>query len=138
MGLESVTLLLVCLSLLLSVVGLAIAAMMYRKAQAVSAQRELQIVQLEKQIAVTTKGSIGLGQRLLALEQQLRTVLSKQEELQSGDTFAYGQAMQMLKQGADTATVASNCGFSNSEAELMALVQKQLAGRQGKPRDIDG
>lgn len=137
MGLEPVTLLLACLSLILSVGSLSIAVVMYRKAQAVNAQRELQIVQLEKQIAVTTKGSIGLGQRLLALEHQLRTVLGKQEELQSGDTFAYGQAMQMLKQGADTATVASNCGFSNSEAELMALVQKQLAGRPRTSRDDD-
>lgn len=134
---ESPSLLLFALPLVVSLGCLAAAALIYRSARILVAHSNEQIVHLEKQIAVATQGSIGLGQRLLALEAKLRSVQSKQDELSAGDTFAYGQAMQMFKQGADTATVASNCGFSSSEAELMALVQSQLAKRSRAPHEAD-
>lgn len=80
---------------------------------------------LEQQIGVATSGAMGMGQRLVALERKLQALQDRQDNLTGADTFAYSQALQMFEQGADVATVASNCGFSNSEAQLMALVQKQ-------------
>lgn len=120
---------------LVSLASLGAAILIYRSAQVLVKRIEEDMDKLHKQIAVTTQGGIGMGQRLLNLEGKLRALQSKQEDMSSGDNFAYSQAMQMFQQGADVSTVASNCGFSNSEAELMALVQKQLAKNPRKTQD---
>lgn len=80
---------------------------------------------LEQQIGIATSGAIGMGHRIVALERKLQALQDRQDNLTGTDNFAYSQALQMFEQGADVATVASNCGFSSSEAQLMALVQKQ-------------
>lgn len=85
-----------------------------------------QVLQLEQKIGVATSGAIGMGNRIVALERKLQRLQEKQETIGGVDEFAYSQALQMFEQGADVATVASNCGFSASEAQLMALVQQQL------------
>jgi len=90
---------------------------------------------LENKINVATSGAAGMGNRIVALERKLKALQEKQEnQTVSGvDEFAYTQALQMFEQGADVATVASNCGFSASEAQLMALVQQQLR-KPAKPQ----
>lgn len=91
-----------------------------------TAAARTQILQLEQKIGVATSGAVGMGNRIVALERKLQAVQEKQENIGGVDEFAYAQALQMFDQGADVATVASNCGFSASEAQLMALVQQQL------------
>jgi|GEM_PF-1140663 len=88
---------------------------------------------LEQQIGIATSGAIGMGHRIVALERKLQSLQDRQDNLSGTDTFAYSQALQMFEQGADVATVASNCGFSNSEAQLMALVQKQAKNSSSNP-----
>lgn len=87
-----------------------------------------QITELEYKIGVATSGAAGMGNRIVALERKLHALQEKQDNHSGSgvDQFAYSQALQMFEQGADVATVASNCGFSASEAQLMALVQQQL------------
>lgn len=95
---------------------------------------------LENDLRDALRGAVGMGHRIVALEKRLGEISSTSgQEHSSVDEFAYTQAMQMLEQGADVSTVASNCGFSNSEAQLMALVQKQLkkASSKSKPNPID-
>ena len=94
-------------------------------ARQTAAARE-RILQLEQKIGVATSGAVGMGNRIVALERKLHALQEKQENIGGVDEFAYSQALQMFEQGADVATVASNCGFSASEAQLMALVQQQL------------
>lgn len=127
---------LLVMSTVVSIGCLIAAVLIYRSARVLVDHTNAQFQQLQKQIATTTQGGIGMGQRLLSLENKLRSLQNKQEDISAGDTFTYGQAMQMFKQGADTATVASNCGLSNSEAELMALVQKQLSKRGRAAEDV--
>jgi uncharacterized membrane protein YcjF (UPF0283 family) len=88
---------------------------------------------LEQQIGIATSGAIGMGHRIVALERKLQSLQDRQDNITGTDTFAYSQALQMFEQGADVATVASNCGFSSSEAELMALVQKQAKNSSPRP-----
>lgn len=88
---------------------------------------------LENELRDALRGAVGMGHRIVALEKRLGEISSANgQEHSSVDEFAYTQAMQMLEQGADVSTVASNCGFSNSEAQLMALVQKQLKKTSSK------
>lgn len=82
---------------------------------------------LEAQLHNSVSGSVGMGKRIVKLEKKVQSLQSDSDERSSNvDEFAYGQALKMFEQGADVQTVASNCGFSNSEAQLMELIQKQL------------
>ena len=81
---------------------------------------------IEEKYRLVSTGAIGLGHRLLAIEARLQTM----QELGSDETgeeshHAYTQAMNMIAQGIDSDTVATACGLSQSEVNLMALMNKQ-------------
>lgn|GEM_PF-5991599 len=83
-------------------------------------------VKLEKQMSVVTTGSVGLGQRLMALERKLQTVERSQEDMRQSDTdFSYVQAQKLIEQGVDSDTIAANSGLSPSEVNLMLLMHQQ-------------
>lgn len=134
---DTLSIWLIGLPVLVCVLCLMVSVLVYRSARILVVRTDEQMHKLEKQMAVVTKGGIGVGQRLLTLEQKLRALQAKHDDMAGGDNFAYSQAMQMFKQGADIATVASNCGFSSSEAELMALVQQQLTKSAKSTHDED-
>lgn len=113
-------------SLVISVLCLVALALVWLWFARQAAAAQERIHQLEQKIGIATSGAIGMGNRIVALERKLQALQDKQEALGGVDEFAYSQALQMFEQGADVATVASNCGFSASEAQLMALVQQQL------------
>lgn len=117
-------------SLLIATAGLMALMRLQAKQRTLSDSMEQRLHTLEKQIATATAGSVGVGKRLVALEQELQSLAAARE----GQDFAddrqeYTQAMQMLDQGADIDTVVASCGLSRSEAQLMALVRKQTAGK---------
>ncbi len=123
-------------------IGMALCALLFAAASVVALMRlygkqrtlaeavDQRIRNLEKQITTATAGSVGIGQRLMVLEQKLQALAASQENQDlSSDRQSYTQAMQMLDQGADIDTVVASCGLSHSEAQLMALVRKQTAGK---------
>lgn len=81
---------------------------------------------LDKNLQMLNSVSIGMGQRLLALEQKLLQIKQQapQVDVQPHDV-SYTQAMQMFDRGFDAATVATSCSISRSEAQLMALIRQQ-------------
>ncbi len=97
------------------------------------ANQQLEAVCKAQAITLQTalSGSVGMGQRLLGLEKRVQS-LATEKQAPIMDEFAYGQALQMFEQGADVAAVASSCGFSSSEAQLMALVQEQIKRKNQK------
>lgn len=99
--------------------------MLALEAQIKTQRRDL--TELQSKLDVSLSGAVGMGKRVVNLEKHLRTLQrEKQQQNDSADTFSYGQALQMLEQGADVEAVASNCGFSNSEAQLMQLIQQHF------------
>lgn len=123
-------------SLALSLVAVVLCMVSLRRERLTKAELSTKIALLEATLVTANEGAMGLGRRLVGLEQKLRNYATKQDEIGTGgDQFAYSQALQMFDQGADVATVASSCGFSNSEAQLMALVQKQLKPTSKKDND---
>ena len=86
---------------------------------------------MEKDLQLATSGAVGMGQRILALEDKVRRLSKVQQELgDASDHYAYSQAMNLFDQGADIETVVSSCGISSSEAQLMSLIRKQTAHKQ--------
>ncbi len=88
---------------------------------------------LRNEIRSMTGGSIGMGKRLVDIEQRLSITVEKQLELENRDPgeLAYNQAARLMEMGADVDDLVKNCGIGRPEAELMALLHKELHAHQG-------
>ena len=66
-----------------------------------------------------------MGERVLALEEYLEMVGSRQQALDSEkrDLRFYQQAIRLADQGLGTEELVQRCGISRSEAELLAAVR---------------
>lgn len=83
---------------------------------------------LRNEIRAMTNGSIGMGKRLLAIEHRLNITVEKQQELENRDpgVLAYNQAAKLMEMGADVDDLVRSCGIGRPEAELMALLHREL------------
>ena len=85
---------------------------------------DVKLLSVDEQSKRLLSGSIGLGERVLLLESRLEKLNASQEELKTSDSdFTYTQAFRMLEQGLDNRRVAANCGLTESEVQLMSLMQ---------------
>jgi len=80
------------------------------------------------EIKAMTTGSIGMGKRLKSIEHRLNLTVEKQQELENRDPtqVAYNQAARLMEMGADVDDLVKNCGIGRPEAELMALLHREL------------
>src|SRR5690554_1851178 len=82
---------------------------------------------LVRDVSAVNSGSVGVGQRLLAMEKRLQNEEQKQQpvDLKADEEFqAYADAAQLFKMGFSSEEVASRCGLSRAEASLMEMMQK--------------
>ncbi|WP_028471209.1 DUF2802 domain-containing protein [Neptunomonas japonica] len=88
---------------------------------------------LRNEIRSITGSSIGMGKRLVDIEQKLNITVEKQLELENRDPgeLAYNQAARLMEMGADVDDLVKDCGIGRPEAELMALLHKELHTHQG-------
>lgn len=100
-----------------------------RKLQQHQRQYEALINVLRNEIQALTSSSIGMGHRLMDVENQLNITAEKQQELANRDpgVLAYNQAARLMEMGADVDDLVKNCGIGRPEAELMALLHKEIA-----------
>jgi hypothetical protein len=114
--------------------GIGIIAFILAVFALINARRQLQqsqqlLAQVKRDLALANSGSVGMGQRLLAMEKRLREAPVKPSaaEPDYGDDEefqAYTQAAQLFKLGFDSEEVARRCGLSRAEASLMEMMQK--------------
>ena len=118
--------LLVCLAI--SAIALAIALFTFKRLRLQALDTEKLIQRLTREVAASSSGSVGMGQRLLAMEKRLQTSGDKKPEkidYYNDDEFQpYSQAAQMFKMGMDAEEVARRCGLSRAEASLLEMMQK--------------
>jgi len=109
---------------------------------------EERLRQLQTQLNTVSRGAIGVGKRLIETEQRLAATLARQSSLETtlettlesaleqreaprspaafiDELVPYAAAERMLEQGATTDSLMRQCGLSQAEAELMALVHAQ-------------
>lgn len=74
--------------------------------------------------AALCKASVGAGDHLVRLEQQVRRLTERQDqiELRGGGDRPYTQAIQMVQRGADVSELIASCGLTRGEAELIAML----------------
>lgn len=114
-------------SLLISIIALAFALISLRRVRQQARETEKLIHKLMRDVAASSSGSVGMGQRLLAMEKRLQSDVKKTEKIDyyNDDEFQpYSQAAQMFKMGMDCDEVARRCGLSRAEASLLEMMQK--------------
>ncbi|MCL6414489.1 DUF2802 domain-containing protein [Aestuariirhabdus sp. Z084] len=85
------------------------------------------ITLLESDLRAVGAGAIGVGQRLLQVEQRLGATIDKQEALEQRDPSAvsYTEAGKLFEMGASTREVMENCHISSAEAHLIELMHRK-------------
>ncbi|HCS63244.1 MAG TPA: DUF2802 domain-containing protein [Cellvibrio sp.] len=115
-------------SAIVSVIALVIAMLSLKHVRRQADANEKLIQKLMREVAASSSGSVGMGQRLLAMEKRLQANATKQPEkidYYNDDEFQpYSQAAQMFKMGMDCDEVARRCGLSRAEASLLEMMQK--------------
>ncbi|WP_323814789.1 DUF2802 domain-containing protein [Cellvibrio sp. NN19] len=111
-----------------SVIALIIAVASLKHVRRQADANEKLIQKLMREVAASSNGAVGMGQRLLAMEKRLQASAAKQPEkidYYNDDEFQpYSQAAQMFKMGMDCDEVARRCGLSRAEASLLEMMQK--------------
>ncbi|WP_299184062.1 DUF2802 domain-containing protein [uncultured Neptuniibacter sp.] len=111
---------------------------LFRRLKQYERRHQALINVLRNEIQAMTNSSIGMGRRLIEVEQKLNLTADKQQELENRDpsALAYNQATRLMEMGADVDDLVQNCGIGRPEAELMALLHKELhAPHQSLGRD---
>lgn len=111
--------------------------LMQQKASVSRLQAEID--DLHRQLTMYVDGSIGLGKRLIRAEQQLRGLSKEHAALISRQSnLTYLEASQLLRQGAGVEQLMKQCGVSQTEANLMALLHKDgVRDKQGRRGEIE-
>jgi len=115
----------ICLGVSLMALLLAVLSLRQIRRQAFATEKMLQ--RLMREVAASSSGAVGMGQRLLAMEKRLQEAPSKaatQDYYQDDDFQSYSQAAQLFKMGLDVDEVARRCGLSRAEASLLEVMQK--------------
>lgn len=112
-------------AVLLAVLAVVLAVGNRRQLTRIQADYARQSAAMEKQLKLVTHGAVGIGQRILALDNKLQQLQNRTEAADGTDSaIAYNQAMRLFEQGVDTDTVATSCGLSVAEASLMSIIHK--------------
>lgn len=115
------------ISLVIGLLALVCALVGLRRVRLQAVATEKLMQKLMRDVAASSSGSVGMGQRLLAMEKRLQSESKKTEKIDyyNDDEFQpYSQASQMFKMGMDCEEVARRCGLSRAEASLLEMMQK--------------
>lgn len=118
-------------SILLIVFGF-LALLLYKKQAAVIGVQNKRIKELGKQvdqlsanINALCASAVGVDRRVIKLERSGRDLIHRQEHIessqQSGDR-PYGEAIEMVHNGAGASKLIEALGMSRNEAELLVMV----------------
>lgn len=111
----------------LSLLALVVALVSLQRTRRQASETEKLIQKLMRDVAASSSGSVGMGQRLLAMEKRLQADTKKAEKIDyyHDDEFQpYSQAAQLFKMGMDCDEVARRCGLSRAEASLLEMMHK--------------
>lgn len=127
--------LVVALLILLSLAALLFAVMLWVRIRRQEKRHQVLINVLRNEIQGMTGSSIGMGKRLMTVEQKLDIAVEKQHELENRDpgVLAYNQAARLMEMGAGVEDLVRSCGIGRPEAELMALLHRELQDERTLP-----
>lgn len=85
--------------------------------------------QLEQELRALCTASVGAGDHVVRLEQQVQRIMERQNqlELRTSGERPYTQASQLVDRGADIDELMESCGLTRGEAELLVMMQRGAA-----------
>lgn len=88
--------------------------------------REILVRSLQSDLRAMCMGAVGIGKRMLKIEQQLRQQDMRQDQIEIRDTGTreYDHAVRLARKNADIDDLISTCGLSRGEAELIKIMQR--------------
>ncbi len=113
---------------LMAICALVFSLVVYRRMQTAEKRYDALVNVLRHEIAVMNTGAIGMGRRLKQIEEKLDITAEKQQEMENRDpgALAYNQAAKLMEMGADVDDLITSCGIARPEAELMALLHREI------------
>ncbi len=112
--------------LFLLAVGMLVYALLLKKRLSLLEAHFIEQIQsLRHEMAVYNSAAMGVGQRLINTEKKLNAMMDKQQQLTTSDTdyLPFSKAMALAEHGADARQLVEDCGLSEAEAKLVALLQ---------------
>lgn len=87
------------------------------------------VQQLEQELGALCSASLGAGEHVVKLEQQVQRVVERQDQLEMRATTdrPYSQATQLVEKGADIDELVDTCGLTRGEAELLIMMRRGAA-----------
>ncbi|WP_029135177.1 DUF2802 domain-containing protein [Sedimenticola selenatireducens] len=84
---------------------------------------EAQVHSLTENLNALCSGAVGVDQRVSNLERTGRDLAHRQESIESSQPDRpYGEAIQMVQQGATASVLVQELGLSRSEADLVVML----------------
>jgi len=82
---------------------------------------------IKRDIRAMCTGSLGIGQRVVAIENNLREVSHRQTKVEQREPelASYSHAAKLVEMGATLEEVTATCGLTRAEAELLMIVHKK-------------
>jgi hypothetical protein len=82
--------------------------------------------QVEQEIGALCSASMGAGEHVVRLEQQVQRIVERQNQIDMRVNLErpYSQASQLVTRGADIEELVETCGLSRGEAELLVMMQR--------------
>ncbi len=87
-------------------------------------RQEEKLAGLQSELAALCKASVGAGQRIVQLSDQVRRLGERQDrtELQTMSERSFERAIERVREGGDVETLMRECGLTRGEAELLITV----------------
>jgi len=87
------------------------------------------VKQMEQELGALCSASVGAGDHLMRLEQQVRRINERQNvlEMRSVSDRPYAHASELVHKGADIEELMEACGLTRGEAELLVMMQRGSA-----------
>lgn len=122
---------------LASIAALVACILLYRRVRQHEQRYQALVSVLRGEIEAITNSSIGMGRRVIAVERKLSATVEKQEALENRDpgAVAYNQASRLMEMGANVDDLVESCGIGRPEAELLALLHRELKATDRIGRD---
>lgn len=113
---------------LLSLLALVSCIVLFKRMRQYERRQQALVGLLRNEIQAITNSSIGMGRRVVEIEQKLNNTAEKQLELENRDpgAMAFNQAARLMEMGANVDDLVESCGIGRPEAELMALLHQEL------------
>lgn len=116
------------------VIALAVGVMMlFLQLHRSAAEQGQSIVTVQKDLRALCNAAVQVGERLNRLEQELKGVQARQQELGSRqdkldlaepEARTFDQAVKLVRKGASVDELVEICGLSRGEAELIAMMHR--------------